>query len=296
MWQTVFVEKHKVALPPSISNIDTRNVPKDIASPSDLLLIQLYVERLKRALSVVMETPRLATLQSPSGYNAEQLLFDADRFLNFQLNPVMAAELNQNDPLVQSRLRMFSLEKRRLESIKANVSQSINELTTLQNKSVGRVNGQQGSNEAQSSQLALNEDALSSVINLAQKAQLNDYLVELFTKSDELATQLADIDMEVGKLTFDRFEGVTVDLSMITAELNSLITEFDLLMDVWTNESLRASQEMYNVAVPAQLYGNELEFNDRSALMLALATVLGLFVAMAIAFIRAAVRQKNKAA
>ena len=197
-----------MALPPSIANIDTRNVPKGITSPSDLLLIQLYVERLKRALSVVMETPRLATLQSPSGYNAEQLLFDADRFLNFQLNPVMAAELNQNDPLVQSRLRMFSLEKRRLESIKANVSQSINELTTLQNKSVGRVNGQQGSNEAQSSQLALNEDALSSVINLAQKAQLNDYLVELFTKSDELVTQLADIDMEVGKLTFDRFSNL----------------------------------------------------------------------------------------
>jgi hypothetical protein len=53
---------------------------------------------------------------------------------------------------------------------------------------------------------------------------------------------------------------------------------------------------MHKVAVPAQLYGNELEFNERSALMLALATVLGLFVAMAIALISASVRQKNKAA
>lgn len=293
IWQSVFVEKHKMTLPPPIANMSALNVPQTLTSSADILLAQLYVDRLQAALNVAARNPRLAKLQSASGYDAQQLSFDAEQFVTFQLFPMIASQLEKGDPLVQSRLRMLELRKKRIENIKNNVTQTIAELTQIQNSSVGRVNAQEGSEPTLSAQIALSEDALSSVINLAQEAELNDYLIELFKKSNNLATQLASLEKEVGKLTLSQSKVFAPDASVALAELRKLVSEFKLLVEVWENESSRASMGMFSVSVPAQLVGNDMGFNERSQLILALGAALGLFLGLTIVIMR--VRNHNLA-
>lgn len=138
--------------------------------------------------------------------------------------------------------------------------------------------------------LSLDSNSLSSVIDLAQQAQLNQYLASLFDRDWELNTQLADLEYQISQFSTQNSTNVDDLRSVASAEFISLSENIDALLSVWVDEGLRSAGQLFAVQAPPQLYSGAGSVTPRTTLTLALALVLGVFVGLVAVLLRGAMR------
>jgi hypothetical protein len=293
VWQRIYIEDYKIALPPSMLTVNALDVPGSLASTRELLQAQQFLFVAKRLMEIAGEESRLATLRAGRGLNAAEVAYNIDQFTTFYLNPMLGSLLRVEDPTAQMRLRDLELERNRLLTLRRSNASSIEQISAIQGGNLGasRPAGQSG--EAGSTVLSLDNTGIASVVDLAQQAQLNQYLISLFDRDWELSSDLADIDLQIAQLTprnavngGDVVEIANLEFATLSSDITSLLT-------LWMSEELRSTQTLYSVQVPAQVYQPTSIVNPKYSLLVALSLVLGGFVGIVAALMRNVVRKQN---
>ena len=141
--------------------------------------------------------------------------------------------------------------------------------------------------------LSLDNSGLASVIDLAQQAQLNQYVILLFERAWELTEQLAEVDFQIAQLTSESYSGldVTDEAEVAFADLSQQIEAlFSRLMD----EEVQGAGVLYATQVPPQVYSNWEQTSQRLSLLFALAIVLGVMLGSAIVLVRGSISRSTR--
>lgn len=141
--------------------------------------------------------------------------------------------------------------------------------------------------------LSLDNSGLASVIDLAQQAQLNQYVILLFERTWELTEQLAEVDFQIAQLTSESYSGldVTDEAEVAFANLSQQIEAlFSRLMD----EEIQGIGVLYATQVPPQVYSNWEQTSQRFSLLFALAIVLGVMLGSATVLIRGSIARSTQ--
>lgn len=293
VWQRIYIEDYKIALPPSMLTVNALDVPESLASTRELLQAQQFLFVAKKLMEIAGEESRLATLRAGRGLNAAEVAYNIDQFTTFYLNPMLGSLLRIEDPTAQMRLRELELERNRLLTLRRSNSSSIEQISAIQGGNLGasRPAGQSG--DAGSTVLSLDNTGIASVVDLAQQAQLNQYLVSLFDRDWELSSDLADIDLQISQLTPRNAVNGGDILEIANLEFATLSSDITSLLTLWMSEELRSTQTLYSVQVPAQVYQPTSIVNPKYSLLVALSLVLGGFLGIVAALMRNVVRKQN---
>lgn len=289
-WQDVFVDRYRFVLPSNVISAAELNPPSALTDTRQLLQAQQYLFEASRNMEVAAEDARLASLRTANGLNASELTYQIKAFTSFYLNPLLGNRISRNDPFLEARLRELQLETQRITSLLQSNTDSIVQLVALQNRD-GNVQRQPSAvGDPAATTLSLNDSGLSSVIDLAQQAQLNQYMVSLFDRDWELNTQLADLEYQIAQFNTQSSMNVEDLRTVASAEFISLSENIDSLLSVWVDEGLRSAGQLFAVQAPPQLYSGAGSVTPKMALTLALALVLGVFVGIVVVLLRGAVR------
>lgn len=284
-WQKVFVEAYRFTTPPELVPVSGLSPPRDLSSTRNLLEAQQYLFTVAQILSTVREDPRLSSLRSIGSGNAAELQFQLERFNTFLLNPLLGARISAADPFADIRLQQLRRERARIDSLKRATSASIGQLSVLRSRASTDANDSTANPDRSGTVLSLDESGLSSVIDLAQQAQLNQYVIVLFEREWELTKQLADIDLQISQLTSMNASGLDVsdEADVTFVDLSEKIEAlFSRLMD----EEMQSSGDLYATQVPPQVYSGWDGRSQNTQLLVALSIILGLITGIAVTLLR----------
>lgn len=293
VWQRIYIEDYKIALPPTLVGVSELDAPESLNSTRELLEAQQFLFVARRLMNIAGEEARLASLRAGRGLNAAEVVYNIDQFTTFYLNPMLGTLVQTDDPVAQTRLRELQLERDRLLALRRSNSANISQISAMQGGGLGTSRPVGQNNDAASTVLSLDNTGIASVVDLAQQAQLNQYLISLFDRDWELSAELADIDLQIAQLTPpDRiYPGDVTDLANL--EFATLASDIRSLLTLWMSEELRSTQTLYSVQVPAQVYQPTSIVNPKYSLLVALSLVLGGFVGIVAALMRNVVRKQN---
>ena len=276
-WQKVFVEVYSFTAPPELIPVSGLSPPSDLSTIRSLLEAQQFLFAVRQIASVVSDNPRFSSLRTASGFNAAELQFQIERFNSFYLNPMLSGSVESNDNFVAATLQQLRRERSRLLSLQEATYVSIEQMAGLRGR--GSSDGTLISNggDRNSAMLSLDNSGLASVIDLAQQAQLNQYVIQLFERAWELTEQLADIDFQISQLTSETYSGLDVTREAEVAFAN-LSQQIESLFSRLMEEETRGAGVLYSTQVPPQVYSNWEYTSQRLSLLFALAIVLGLIL------------------
>lgn len=287
-WQNVFVNTNGLTAPPEIIPISGLSPPNDLSTTRSLLEAQQFLFAVRQIASTVQDNPRLSSLRSQRGFNAAELRFQIERFNSFYLNPLLSGSIESNDNFVAARLQQLRRERTKLADLRDATRSSLSQIATLRGRISNDAQPMLGVGDRSGTILSLDESGLGSVIDLAQQAQLNQYIILLFEREWDITGELVDIDFQIAQLTSDPYSGVNVaaeaevEFLRISQEIETL---FERLMD---DESLGLGS-LYSTQIPPQAYSNWDTGSQRLQLLLALSVVIGLILGMFLVLVRSTI-------
>jgi hypothetical protein len=254
------------------------------------LQAQQFLFAVRKIAAKVSENPRLSTLRAGAGPNAAEIQFQIDRFNNFYLNPMLSGSIEAGDNFVGSRLQQLTRERSRLLALQRATTANIDQMANLRGRASSAGAPSSSAGDRSGTVLSLDESGLSSVIDLAQQAQLNQYVILLFEREWGITEQLAEINFQIDQLTSE-YTG-SVDVGSDAEEAFVLLSEqvealFARLMD----EEIRSSGQLYATQVAPQVYAASEGLSQRAGLLLVLAMLLGTLAGMAAVLVRKSILQ-----
>jgi hypothetical protein len=287
-WQKVFVEVYGFTAPPELIPVSGLSPPRDLSNTRSLLEAQQFLVAVKQIAIVASDDPRLSSLRATGGINTAELQFQIERFYSFYLNPLLSDSVQSDDTFAAVRLQQLRRERSRISSLQEATNASIDQLTSLRGRGASDSGLMPNGGERNSTMLSLDNGGLASVIDLAQQAQLNQYVVLLFERTWELTEQLAEVDFQIAQLTSGSYAGldVTDEAEVAFANLSQQIEAlFSRLMD----EEIQGTGVLYATQVPPQVYSNWEQTSQRFSLLFALAIVLGVMLGSATVLVRGSI-------
>ena len=287
-WQKIFVEVYSFTAPPELIPVSGLSPPSDLSTTRSLLEAQQFLVAVRQIASVVSNNPRLSSLRSAGGFNAAELLFQIERFNSFYLNPMLSGSVESSDNFVAARLQQLRRERSRISALQEATNTSIDQMASLRGRGASDSGFMPNGGERNSAMLSLDNSGLASVIDLAQQAQLNQYVILLFERVWELAEQLAEVDFQIAQLTSESYPGlnVTDETEVAFANLSQQIEAlFSRLMD----EEIQGTGVLSATQVPPQVYSNWEQTSQRFSLLFALAIVLGVMLGSATVLVRGSI-------
>lgn len=292
-WQKVFVEVYGFTAPPELIPVSGLSPPNDLSTTRSLLEAQQFLFAVRQIASVVSIDPRLSSLRAASGFNAAELQFQIERFNSFYLNPMLSGSVESNDDFLAARLQQLRRDRARVSALQEATNTSIDQMASLRGRGASDSGFMPNGGERNSTMLSLDNSGLASVIDLAQQAQLNQYVILLFERTWELTEQLAEVDFQIAQLTSESYSGldVTDEAEVAFANLSQQIEAlFSRLMD----EEIQGTGVLYATQVPPQVYSNWEQTSQRFSLLFALAIVLGVMLGSATVLIRGSIARSTQ--
>ena len=289
-WQTVFVDVYRFTTPPEIIPISGLSPPRELSTTRNLLQAQQFLFAIRRIAATVSENPRLSTLRAGAGPNAAEIQFQIDRFNNFYLNPMLSGSIESGDNFVGSRLQQLIRERSRLLALQRATTANIDQMANLRGRASPAAAPSSGVGDRSGTVLSLDESGLSSVIDLAQQAQLNQYVILLFEREWGITEQLAEINFQIDQLTSE-YTG-SVDVGGEAEEAFALLSQqVEALFARLMEEETRLAGQLYVTQVAPQVYSASEGFSQRAGLLLALAMLLGTLAGIAATLVRKSILQ-----
>jgi hypothetical protein len=206
---------------------------------------------------------------------------------------MLSGSVESNDNFMAARLQQLRRDRSRISSLKDATITSIDQMTSLRGRGTSESGFMPNGGERNSTMLSLDNSGLASVIDLAQQAQLNQYVILLFERAWELTEQLAEVDFQIAQLTSESYSGldVTDEAEVAFADLSQQIEAlFSRLMD----EEVQGAGVLYATQVPPQVYSNWEQTSQRLSLLFALAIVLGVMLGSATVLVRGSISRSTQ--
>ena len=192
-----------------------------------------------------------------------------------------------------ARLQQLRRERSRVSALQEATNTSIDQMASLRGRGASDSGFMPNGGERNSTMLSLDNSGLASVIDLAQQAQLNQYVILLFERTWELTEQLAEVDFQIAQLTSESYSGLDVadEAEVAFANLSQQIEAlFSRLMD----EEIQGTGVLYATQVPPQVYSNWEQTSQRFSLLFALAIVLGVMLGSATVLVRGSIARSTQ--
>lgn len=281
IWNDVYLKKYKVLIDPELAEIAT--APKDISlsKPTALIELSRIISAMTNGLKIITKDNRYSTIKNQEGRTAFDVLKDLDFFRNIHLLPMMAASVLKADPSSQAYAQSIRLQIDELNRNIASLDELAQQMISYQ-KSYDR--SDQTKNKTTGDNLELSDSTLSEILKLSTQAALSDFLKDTLNSKRELSFKRSELQTE-----FDRLTNASNTIhneeytNLAEKKLSALLGSYQSLIDKIRSSATFNTRSFYTPIGNPEPFVSK--WPDKSLLILALTTMMGLVFSTAIALL-----------
>ncbi len=232
-------------------------------------------------LKIITKDNRYSTIKNQEGRTAFDVLKDLDFFRNIHLLPMMAASVLKADPSSQAYAQSIRLQIDELNRNIASLDELAQQMISYQ-KSYDR--SDQTKNKTTGDNLELSDSTLSEILKLSTQAALSDFLKDTLNSKRELSFKRSELQTE-----FDRLTNASNTIhneeytNLAEKKLSALLGSYQSLIDKIRSSATFNTRSFYTPIGNPEPFVSK--WPDKSLLILALTTMMGLVFSTAIALL-----------
>lgn len=283
LWNDVFRTQFVTALPSDVAGLFWTSELYDLRSTIGLQEASIQIEALVTGASTIRNDDRLAGLKTSSGITAADLFVYVTRFRSIYFEPLFLAAFEADTSLTRVYERDIAVE---IKTIETEIAELDRRLELLSGSKAG---GQPPSADTRQEYgtSALDGNALSQVVILAEQASASKYIQETLESRFEFVEAKAALEARLARMRPADTKGTDINpqfISSATKRYEFIVKSYsDLLATAQTN-ARETTSSYYSMTTEPATEG--LLVTSRDLIALLLSGILGTFVGVFSALIR----------
>ena len=281
IWNDVYLKKYKVLIDPEIAEIATAPNDISLSKPTALIELSRKISTMINGLRIITKDNRYTTITNPEGSTAFDVLRDLDFFRNIHVLPMLAASVLKADPSSQAYAQSIRLQIDELDRNIASLNELSQQVISYQRSSD---NSDQKKNKTTEDNLELSDSTLSEILKLSNQAALSDFLKDNLNSKRELSFKRSELQTEFDRLTNNSTTIYNEEYTNAAEKkLSILFTSYQSLIDKIRSSATFNTQSFYTPVGKPEPFVSK--WPDKSLLILALTTIMGLIFSTAMALL-----------
>jgi hypothetical protein len=277
-WSEIYTTKFRVLDNTKLSNAI---LPDALSLTSTLGIIEARntVVNILGSLATIETDNRLQSLTGASGVTPTDLRLQISSLNDIYLNGVLSENIASGDVVARVYLKDIALEIDKLSEEIVGIDQAIESMQAILSRSGGEA---EQMTQPSAGRVQLSGDAIEDIAALVNRSALAEYLTELYERKAEMISKRAELKLQIRKVE----GGVGFGPELIAgaeADLNRLVKSYAGLLTRAREMNQRNAGELHQALGAPITTGSLLP--PRAPLILALAIVLGGFIAILLALL-----------
>lgn len=281
IWNDVYLKKYKVLVDPMIGELYNAPASISISSPTDLIEVSQKIDIMISGLKLLTKDNRFTMITNSDGKNAFDLLKEMDFFRNIHLLPLLGSASYKEDSSIQAYARSIELKIDELDRNIASLNELSQQVISYQRSSDS---SDQKKNKITEDNLQLSDSTLTEILKLSNQAALSDFLKDTLNSKRELSFKRSELQSELDRSTNNRGSSYNPDyIKSSEKNLSNLFSNYQSLIDRIRSSATFNTQSFYTPVGKPEPFVSK--WPDKSLLILALTTIMGLVFSTAIALL-----------
>ena len=280
-WNEIYTKNHRTIIDTSIADTITSVDHIKLSTTPGLLEAERVISEMRSGLLRLITDNRFNTATSDSGKGPTDILTDLSNFRNVYFTPMMAKAFHRNDPISLSYARDLKLKISELDRNLNTLDELSKEIVNFRKSNISNVGDQK---KQQSDSIDFSDNALSEKFKISAQASLSEYLKVILDSKRDVAFKRASLQTDLDRFTTTDYLSIDDEYINSSEEiLRKSTSDYSSLINKVKSRSNNRIQSFYiPVGSPESMSS---KWPDKSLLILALTTIMGLVFSTAIALL-----------
>ncbi len=275
-WAEVYTTRFRILESAEIARQPVSEI-QEIITPEGVIKADKNINQVKVSLNHLIKDKRYRAVQSKSGLAPTDLLQRLGVLSDVYLSAIINKNLATEDPLIHHYVNGIKLKIESVDDELEGLRVIISDIKTLL-KGQGQVPRSQSGNNPQVG-LDLSGDALQSIVELANRASLSNYLTELFDTFRAQTREKSELTKRLKQINQTQNFSKTF-VKRAETQMNELVKDYNEILTQVRIVNRNDVGNLYRLLGSAIELGGFSSFKTRIILGLVAAFILGLLLAL----------------
>jgi hypothetical protein len=280
-WNEIYTKNHRTILDTSISDTISNVSHLALSSTSGLLEAERLMTEMKKGLQKLIDDTRFNTTTTESGKGPTDIIKDLSSFRNIYFTPLMARAFHTKDPISLSYARDLKLNINELDRNLITLDDLTKEIVDFRRTNISNDSDQM---KQRGDNIQFSDNSLSEILKISNQASLSEYLKIILESKKDIAFKRASFQTDLDRFTATEY--INIDETYIKNSeemLMGVASEYSSLINRVKTRSHELIQSFYiPIGSPESMSS---KWPDKSLLILALTTIMGLVLSVAVSLL-----------